>query len=371
MGALAFFPWLRVPCDFRPIQVAGFELLRYVRDEYKAAHADAVAAVLAPYVETGNKSIDEAMLLRAVDRSIVDDLDTTQIDAAFELAEMVALAGLSNRQFFSHSGYSNRDNYRLIVQRFDEPDKGTLQRYRRRDGVSNHYIIGPVHRVERPGHVSIERVELDEPFLRALVACRDAANAADFIESMVTFNLANTDNPAIAQHVELVLSNGALEKVLGLHGGKEHHLADAFVKAFIPSDVIALGSCPRAARGKEKSTTLREVWVRDLFQLRNELAHGKVATRRSLIWNIREHLLLSSYVFPLVMKAQLANAGFYTLTDSDRLAIDTFEPLACADDLFSAGEDEDFMWHQIAERVRNKQRRKRTLEALAKVFPKE
>jgi hypothetical protein len=372
MGALAFFPWLRLPSDLKPIHAAGFELLRYAHDEYKEANAEAVGAVLAPYAEGARTPLREAVLLRVAGRDIVDDLDASQIEAAFQFAEMVALAGLSKRQFFSHSGYSNRDAYRLIIQKFDKPGKGSLQQSLRRDGVSSLYIMDPAYRVECPSHVSrLERVNIDEQLLQALVSCRKAANADDFIESTVTFNLANTDNPAIAQHVELVLSSGALEKVLGLHHGKEDQLANALSKCLRPHVDVAIKNSPRAAMAQGKSTSLRELWIRDLYRYRNEFAHGNVAAKRARIWNVREHLLLSSYVFPLVIKAQLAAAGFYTLTDDDHLEVDTFEPLLCAVDLFATNADGDFIWQEITERVRNAHRRKRTLAAIAKVFPKQ
>jgi hypothetical protein len=371
MGALAFFPWLRLRSEFTPIRAAGFQLLRYERHEYKEADAEAVAAILAPYAEVARKSLDQAALLRIDDRAIFDGWEVDLIDSAFQFAEIVAFAGLSSRQFFSHSGYSNRDHYRLIVQLFDKPGEGKLLRSPRRDGSSNLYIADPAHRVECPVHVSrADQTVIDDQLLLALVSCRSAANADDFIESMVTFNLANTDNPAIAQHVELVLSSGALERVLHLRHGKEDQLASALVRSLNPSENVAVADCTRAALGDGKSAMVRELWVRDLYRFRNEFAHGNVSAKRPRIWSVQEHLLLSSYVFPLVMKAELAAAGFYSLSDGDRVAIDTFEPLVCAADLFATDGDGVFIWHQIIERVRNAHRRKQATAALAKAFPK-
>jgi hypothetical protein len=144
--------------------------------------------------------------------------------------------------------------------------------------------------------------------------------------------------------------------VLGSRSGNHNDLANAFIAALVPRVDIARDDCARLrAHPKKysKSPTVREVWIRDLFSLRGDLAHGKVGPEYPSIWSLHEHLLLAAYVFPFVMKVQLERAGFYTLTDRDRDGIEAFEHLACAENLFARVGDPDENWFQWNEVVAN------------------
>jgi hypothetical protein len=69
--------------------------------------------------------------------------------------------------------------------------------------------------------------------------------------------------------------------------------------------------------------------VRDFFRLRGDHAHGKIAPQYRSLWTLREHLLLVSFAFPLVVKARLVLEGDYTWTDQDVATVDSFERLVC------------------------------------------
>ena len=103
------------------MRAGEFELVPYVRGEYRGRDAEAIDLVTAPYREIPDVPISEAVFLRVENAELVADLNDKQLEAAFTFAEMVALVGLARRKFFLHSGYSNRDNYRLVVQGYDEP----------------------------------------------------------------------------------------------------------------------------------------------------------------------------------------------------------------------------------------------------------
>lgn len=179
VGMLASFPWLRLRA---PVRAGEFQLIPYVRDEYKGPCAETINLVTAPYREAPDTPIAEAVLLGIEGFAVDADLGEG-LDGAFLFSEMVALAGLAKRRFFQHSGYSNRDNYRLIVQGFDEPGKGTLERHRRRDGVRSVYVMAAAHRVRCPAHVQPEHVALDVALLEALVFVRNDEGAANFVDS--------------------------------------------------------------------------------------------------------------------------------------------------------------------------------------------
>ena len=353
MPSLAFFPWLQLSPG---LTMGEFELIPYERGTFTGPDAAAVDALLRPYEEVANVSVRDATLLRVHPGGLTDDLTEEQINGAFAFGQMLSFAGLARRQFFQHSGYYNHDHFQLIVQRYDDPSRGVGVFSRRKDGSNRNLVTAKVHRVQRPEHVHRNRVAIDIPLLTALNACTAQANADEFIDAMLTYNMANTDSSAVQLHVELVLSVGAFERVLGCRNGNHNDLANAFLVALVPRADIARVDCARLRAHPTKSpraTTVREVWIRDLFSLRGDLAHGKVGPEYPSIWSLREHLLLAAYVFPFVMKVQLERAGVYTLTDQDRDGIAAFEHLACAEDLFARVGDPDQDWFQWNEVLAN------------------
>lgn len=353
MSTLAFFPWLQLSPGFR---LGDLELITYDRSSFAGPDAAAVDAILHPYEEVAGRSIRDATLLRVHPGALTDDLTDAQISAAFTFAQMLSFAGLAVRRFFHHSGYCNHDHFQLVVQRYDDPTRGVGVETRRRDGSTRNLVFASVHRVPRPDHVHRSRVAIDVPLLTALNGCTAHANADEFIDSMLTFNMANTDSSAVSPHVELVLSSGAFERVLGCRNGNHNDLANAFLAALVPRRNIARDECARLrahAKRFPKATTVREVWIRDVFNLRGDLAHGKVGPEYPSIWSLHEHLLLTAYVFPFIMKVQLANAGLYTLTDHDRDGIEAFEHLACAESLLAPVGDPDENWYQWNEVLAN------------------
>lgn len=353
MSTLAFFPWLQLTSGFA---VGDFELIPYERDTFAGPDAAAVDSILRPYEEVAGLSVRDATLLRVLPGWLTDDLTETQTSAAFTFAQMLSFAGLAVRRFFDHTGYCNHDYFQFIVQGYDDPSRGVSVVTRRRDGSTRNLVLASVNRVARPDHVHGGRVAIDLRLLSALHACQGHANAAEFIDSMLTFNMANTDSSSVSPHLELVLSSGAFERVLGCRNGNHNDLANAFLTALVPSVDITRDKCARLrayAKKFPKATTVREVWIRDLFNLRGDLAHGKVGPEYPSIWSIGEHLLLAAYVFPFVMKVRLANDALYTLTDQDRAGIEAFEHLACAENLFAHARDPDVDWFQWNEVLAN------------------
>jgi hypothetical protein len=346
MSTLAFFPWLHLTSGFT---VGEFELIPFVRGSFAGTDAAAVHSILSPYEEVAGLSVRDATLLRIHPSGLTDDLTEIQVSAAFTFAQMLSFAGLAVRQFFHHSGYSNHDHFQLVVQRYDDPIRGVGVVTRRRDGSTQNLVTASVHRVPRPDHVHRSRVPIDVPLLAALNACTSHASADELVDAMLTYNMANTDSSAVSPHVELVLSVGAFERVLGCRNGNHNDLANAFIPALAPRVDIARADCPRLqAHPKKfpKAATVREAWIRDLFNLRGDLAHGKVGPEYPSMWSLQEHLLLAAFAFPFVMKVQLQRAGLYTLTDRDRDGIEAFEYLACAENLFAPVGDPDKNWFQ-------------------------
>jgi hypothetical protein len=335
MGTLAFFPWLKIAA---PLAAGGFEMLPYRRGEPfsgEPAITSTVASVLAPYWNRFDLPGKDSVILRRTGHGLLDDLDEGDMEDLYAFSEWLALSGLSARRYFGHDGYSNRDNFRLIVQRFSGEAGGAAVVSRRRDGTTTAFAPEKYYRVIRPEHVHGNTVDVDVGLLRALLNRPEGGSTPDLYDASVTFNMANTDAPYAPPHMELILSASAFQLALGCKTTSDRELGEKFEAALTPSveTTTSSGRLGTLKNQPTNSSTVRQMWIRDLYRLRGDLAHGKVNPRFPSIWKMDEHLLLSAFVFPLVSKSLLAAAGAYVLTDDDAVSIDAFERLAADPDL--------------------------------------
>lgn len=264
-------------------------------------------------------------------REVIDDLTQEDRDELFLFSEIVAFAGLARREFFGFGfNYVNRDLFTFIIQSFEAVPGAVCVETRRRDGKTRNLVTPEAYKVHRPFHVpdSVCPVRVDTALIEALLQSRDTDKWPCYQEAIFDFTRANTDNDQIAEQMELILLNGAFERLFGLRGGKEHQLVDRIASTFRPSARVDPSSCSRIRR--EERGSLTEIWIRDLYRLRGNLAHGRGKSTYPSMWDIREHLLLGSYVFPLLVKLLLQHDGLYELTKDDSFGIDAFERLASA-----------------------------------------
>lgn len=356
MSTLAFFPWLRVP---GPVQCEDFELVPYERGIAPGGPGTdlqrTLDAVLEVYIARGGAPVEEATLLAVGGKALGDDLTQEESDSIFPFTELLATAGLAGREFFLALGsYCSRDLFRVVVQRFDDPEHGATRVSRRRDGTNQTYTTRDALRVYRPEHASSPIVlRIDEPLLASLQRAQSemAGGAWQAVfDAVMSFNAANTDDPNTSLQAELVSLSGALERLFDLRRGNEAELARSFAGALQPNADLAPASCERLA-SDTRSATVREMWVRDMFRLRGSLAHGQLTPRYQSVWNLRDHLLLASFVFPLVLKRKLESVELYEMGWRDLGHIDAFERLACAEHCVDHGEAETYPWSRIVSDV--------------------
>ena len=180
----------------------------------------------------------------------------------------------------------------------------------------------------------------------------------------------------MAREVEAVLLSGAFERLLECNRGKEDDLAECFTPALVPINDLAPSaggrlSSPDIANRFKKSTTIRDIWIRDFFRLRGNLAHGKVASRYRPVWSLRDHLLLASFAFPLLLKSVLAKEHLYTLSEADQFQIDMFELLACEEHFVPVANRHDphaYPWNQVFERAIKEREQKHLAEEIRKLW---
>lgn len=318
--------------------------------------------VLEPYIESGKRPITTATILRIGDGDLIRDLTEEQKRFAFIIAELISMAGLSNRRFFDGLGmtYCSRRNFSLIIQRFQEPGSGTAIITRRRDGTTQTQISKDAHYIRRPAYLFVPfKIEFDLGLLHALLGAQTLSDEqwSPILEAITLFNLANTDSDEIPEFIELVLVSGAFERVLEC-ASSEQALSESVTsllpsgKAMPLSELKRLGPDDIKSRFRH-STSIRDVWIRDFFRLRGNLAHGRTTTAKyPSLWSLKDHLLFASFAFPLLLKCKLAKLAVYSLTERDQVHIDTFESLLCEDHCVPLEDEENPirpLWNRILE----------------------
>ena len=365
MSMLVFFPWLKMSGQG---EIANLRLMEYKRGELPAGSGtplqQEIDSILEPYRAHGHRPIDSATILVVGESGLTRDLAEEEIHAVFAFAELLAFAGLATRQFFSQDGYSNRDLFQVVVQRYSEAKGGAAFTYRRRDGSATNFVARDVLEIQRPGHIqSPIKAAVDIPLLNALVQAQGELDQElwnAYFEAIVNYGIANRDSPDLTLQTEVVLMVGAFERLFDLRGGRAHDLAQNFTAALQPAEEIPAEACARFSDPEtqaflQKHHTVRNAWIRDFYALRNNLAHGMIAPGYRSRWSLKEHLLLASYIFPLVVKGKLCRDGLYTLTDRDQDDIDMIEQLACVelfpqtsnDPIDKEAENIEFPWNEV------------------------
>ena len=94
------------------------------------------------------------------------------------------------------------------------------------------------------------------------------------------------------------------------------------------------------------------------------MAHGRREDVLQSRWTVRQHLLLTSFTVPLLVKQVLSAMEVYALTDEDERDINALEPLLNLPDVFAppCPEDdeagfprEDYAWRSVLRREQDRQ----------------
>ena len=356
---LAFLPWSTIE---RPLAVGAFEVASYSElcesNQIPEELRDSIVAILTTYDRRRPVDQNSVPIVRRRDLAWTAELDEQQINEYFDFRTALAFSALSARQFFA-SRYANSDSLRLIVQGFapERPDSIMLL-VRRRDGLSRHIISKEAQRFLRPEHVShcdLNR-DLDSDLLAALESARDGDpdRWETLDEAIRLFVGANTDSPDVGTHGELIDIISAYSRLA--NHWKEEETVRAFLASLPTPEQSLKAEGPKAALDRvaedlARGKSMREIWLRDAYRLRNQVGHGHVQAPRPGIWNAHEHLLLLSLNFPLYIKMLLVENGHYQHTDRDIAENKAFDALASLDAFQGADEDWGKEWRDTITRA--------------------
>ena len=366
MPQLAFFPWINLECD---IEVGAYSLKRFVRGARPRRDVECQStldSILAPYRDFRDEPVETAVILTAGDRGLTDDLSAEDRADLFLFAELFAFAALAAREFFTWD-YFNRDQLRLVIQAFKDARGGAVVETRRRDGRVSSWIAGEDYRVQVPAHVSLgsQPIKPDYALLDALLALREQEAWPGLHRGMVLFNQANTDAADMSPSTELVLTYAAMEQILGITSNKDQRRLPAkFAEAWRPSREVPRSEWRRWPPDESrKGESLRARWASDLKICRGNLAHGHRGVRLRSRWTVDEHLLLTSFAIPGLVKQCLSKLGLYELTDDDERDMNALEPLLNLANVFAPPDPEDdegfpgenHAWRRVLRREEDRQ----------------
>jgi hypothetical protein len=342
MGMMTFFPWFTID---GPVTFERYRMFPHkVGEESPFGIPAEIDRIAAPYRMNHVRSVREICVLQIDGKAFDADLNEDERSEVFDLAEILALTALADREYFSHCDYTNRDAYAAIIQGFKAGEKGFAIDARRRDGSTTGYWNDDLFMVLCPPHVSPNKKQkFDASLVNGLLGAYASAKGEKFNWSIFYFNRANTDSNQATVQSEVVQSIAAFEALFQVRTGKEEDLATEFS--------VCLGSqgenlsLPLPARLQKqevlrKYPSVRDLWIRDMYRTRNSFAHGGKERRRTpAVWTTQEHLLLSSFIFPVCVKIELEKEGFYKLTDEDLLKIISFDWLLRLENIFEQAPD--------------------------------
>lgn len=351
--SLAFFPWMQIDSEMK---IGSYLLFPFKRGEKpfgngtdEQRHVD---NILGFYKINKDQPVREAILLKMDGVEWFTDYTDEQMGSLFSFSELLAFSTLSEREYFVHGGGKpNRDCSRLFVQRFIDSSKPPSVTTRKRDGTVNMGFASDSFEEICPRHVSSDVVKINVPVIEALQKCIETENGRLMDEAIFSFNNANTDSSQITEAAEVVMTVGAFEMLFDVRTGKADDLVDRFNRVFKPEFQVDTDKVARLVeQGSIPGGSLAEIWLRDFVVMRHQYAHGKRTPRHNPKWSTREHLLLSSFLFPLLVKLILNNSGLYELSDTDQTHYASFEKLL-AEDLFAhsgaSHDSQDWPWNRV------------------------
>jgi hypothetical protein len=351
MPIVALLPWTTVT---NRLLFGHFEVIprheAVASDDLPEMYQGSVIDILESYGRVRPVDQKNIPLVRSIKHGLLEDLNEEDITAYFDFRFRLTFSALAAREFFSHR-YCNSDSLRLVVQGFStERGRSTLIITRRRDGNTRNIVAKDALRTRPPLHISWCELprDLDTACLLALesaTALQDSF-AGRLMDAIQVFVGANSDSPDVSPRNEMVDSIGAFSRLFG--AWREQDLVEAFMTALPPildSDEASYGGrIDREPLKKmlSKGMTVRGAWLADAYRLRSQYAHGQVSEPPyRAAWNLGEHLLLSAYVFPLTVKARLAETGHYSWTAQDQWHTDAFDTLATLEQFSDLSSDEE------------------------------
>ena len=221
MPAIYFYPWL----DGSNIDIGPFTLERYERRKkpgnQKQISQSQIDSIMSFYRNSPKEYLKSCLLVRPKVKDFGEELNDDEKLLLNSFTEILCFCYLSERKFFSQNvNYCCKEDFQLYSHGWSgDFDKMIVVTSRRRDGYSMNLIDNNYSIYLRPHHTNpSSELSVVPALVSSLMglACseNDKSKWNSLYESIINFNLANTDNPLITQESEIISLYSSFQSVL-------------------------------------------------------------------------------------------------------------------------------------------------------------
>ncbi len=329
----AFLPWLDLK---QPASVIGVTFMPLKQETNSLIPTDLcndLRKILSGCVDIKGRPVrNPTVVLVEHDHVLSSNLREADQDKVPRAVNFLMLAAFACNEYFTQmSSYVNSAAFEAFLQRFERPPEWFALTKRRRDGgvTDMGYRHGDL-KFTAPSQIGYpEPAEIDESLLASISRAEDLKLevVGQIDGALSAFRVANSDSASITPQQEVVWMASAFERLLDASSNAAN-LGKRFSTAFKPYGTVTLAEMlakgvrrevsPRKAVKEEASSAfLHQAWIEELYVMRGMEIHGKPLDNRKWGWRLQEHLLMGAFVFPLLAKILLANAGMHALDAKD------------------------------------------------------
>jgi len=347
---IVFLPWLKLTDSVRIGDVDFLPFKDTENDVHPqlAALEPSLTQILSGYVDVEGRPAPSCTVATLGARTPCWNLTEEDFESVRWSIALLSLACMSKNEFYTLIGcYVNSTQFQFFGQKFTEPVENVALVIRRRDGNTTQggYLHGDVKFT-----IPLECSVLGSPCVDTALATSFNLAITDQSEvlqrlrpALSFFSLANTDAETMSRDAETILAVCAFEQLLEGYGARK--LSGKLAEVLTPYNSVnvteALSHRPniqldKRYEAKQRQWPITRKWMEELYHLRNDIVHGNLLTARSWGWNKSEHLVISAFVFPLIVKVLLSTEGHYTLSEDDLVPLHSIEKLLIATDWHEA-----------------------------------
>ncbi len=342
MTSIYFFPWLDAPktMDFGSVLLEPYERGQLPGDQKNITQSE-IDEVMNFYKTSPTESVQNCFLIRLPDHQIGEDLSDDEKSYLRVFGELLCFSHIAERTYFGWDPhYCCKEDFSVHghgwpSERFDGH---IVIHTRRRDGVSYNMTDAEYGAYHRPHNANkSSNLQENSPLLQPLLQAFQNMNDdqwGDIYECVINYNLANTDNALIAPEAEMVLLHSAFDAIFRKVEDNPKDRAKVFhdyvgcpLKTITDLQDDSCLATPITKRDNGKNLSLIEHWIRDFKLTRGHCAHGGTTRNYPGIWSQKNHLVLGSFILPLLVKKRMKSAGFYRWSHTDQANLAAFERL--------------------------------------------
>ncbi len=342
MTSIYFFPWLDISktIDFGSVLLEPYGRGQLPGDQKNITQSE-IDEVMNFYKTSPTESVQNCTLVRLTGREIGEDISDDNKSFLRVFSEILCFSNISERTYFSLSNnYCCKEDFSLHSHGWQAEhfDGFIVIPSRRRDGFSRNMTDSEYGAYHLPHNANkSSNLEENPPLLQSLLqAFQNMSDNqwGDIYECVINYNLANTDNSLVAPEAEMVLLHAAFDAIFRDIRDNTKKRTNVF-QSYIGNTLKTIAdmqddSCMASVideRDNGKNLPLIEHWISDFKIARGHHAHGGSTRNYPSKWSQRNHLVLGSFVLPLLLKKRLQTAGFYKWSHEDQAKLIAFESL--------------------------------------------